>query len=63
MTKEETNPIDMYMYHGIKIETPFEYYLRQRAADREARSQDQKESIELQAELLKLKYSEQQDKI
>ena len=59
---ESNNQIDLYMYHGIKIETPFEHELRQRAADREVRNKNREQDIELQADLLKLKYSEQQNK-
>ena len=59
---DNNNPIDLYMYHGIKIETPFEHELRQRAANREAMLKDQEDRINLDANLLKLKYSEQQNK-
>lgn len=57
---ENNNRIDLFMYNGLKTETPFEYYLRQRAVDREAKTIDRESTINLQAELLKLKYSEQQ---
>lgn len=59
---DNNNQIDLYMYHGIKIEAPFEHEIRQRAVDRESRIKDQEDRINLDANLLKLKYSEQQNK-
>ena len=47
--------ISLYSYMGIKIETPFERYLKQRALDRESREEERLRNIELESELLKLK--------
>lgn len=48
--------IDLFSYRGLKIETPFERELRQRAADREVREQSREHDIALNSKLMELKY-------
>lgn len=50
--------ISVNTYAGIKVETPFDRYLKQRALDRESRNNSREQNIEFESELLKLKVSE-----
>jgi len=45
-------------YQGIKIETPFEWQMRQNALNRQTMEEEREANIELQAQLLKFKYEE-----